>query len=223
MCDHVYPEYRDHFGNYCKMFAQLFPELDFEIFDVCNNEFPSESDDCEVYMATGSRYSVYDQIKWIVRLKAFIRQLYDRDQYFVGLCFGHQLIGESLGGRVARASGGWCVGVHEFELIDEEEWIRPTQQNFNLLMMCQDQIVDLPEDTKVLAGSDDCSNGMIRVGEKMLGVQAHPEFSKEYNQMLMETRMNKMGDDVANRGIASLHKEIHNDLIRKWILEFLTR
>ena len=222
MCDHVSPEYRERFGDYSDKFERLFPELDFAIYDVVNNEFPDRVDECEVYMATGSRFSVYNKLKWIERLKLFIKQIHDRDSYYVGLCFGHQLIGESLGGKVEKAPGGWCVGVHEFELKEDEEWIKPTQEKFNLLMMCQDQILELPEEAKTLAGSPNCPNGMIRIRDKILGVQAHPEFSKEYNQLLMETRMNKMGDDVATEGIATLAKDIHNDLIRTWILEFLS-
>jgi GMP synthase-like glutamine amidotransferase len=221
LCDHVNPESQPRFGDYPEKFARLFPEFDFVFYDAINGHFPSQLDECDLYMATGSRHSVYEDLAWIKRLKEIIRELYCLDKYFIGFCFGHQLIGEALGGRVAKSPLGWCIGVHEFAVPEQAPWMQPLAESFNLLMMCQDQVLDLPEHAIVLAGNEKCPVGMFQVGEKVLGIQAHPEFSKDYDRLLMENRIDRMGEELVQEGLRSLAKEVHTDLIRSWVLQFV--
>ena len=212
VCDHVIEKYQDKYGDYPDMFAQLFPELEWVLYDVVNEQFPDDIDACEVYFATGSRYSVYEDKPWIKQVLAFIRLIYDHQKYFVGFCFGHQLLGEAMGGKVQKAPTGWCVGVHEFEVNRTANWILPYQKEINLLMMCQDQVLKLPPNTIVLAGNAQCPNGIIQVGERMLGIQAHPEFSKAYDQFLVEWRADRMGSEVVREALNSLEKEVHREV-----------
>ena len=116
ICDHVKPQYRDQFGDYPDMFMRLFPGFDFKLYDVCSGQFPERLDECDLYMATGSSHSVYEDIDWIHQLKEVIREIYKQQKYFIGFCFGHQLMGEALGGKVEKSEKGWCVGVHEFKI-----------------------------------------------------------------------------------------------------------
>ncbi len=220
-CDHVDARYRTQFGDYSEMFAQLFPEMEWTHYDVCNGHFPEDLDACEVYFATGSRRSVYEDEPWIIRVKDVIKELASKDKHFVGFCFGHQLLGEAMGGAVRKAPTGWCVGVHQFEVVQQEAWMQPYQAQLNLLMMCQDQVVELPANSTILASSSQCPAGMFQVGERMLGVQAHPEFSKAYDRLLMEKRRDRMGEEVVGKGIQTLSQEVHRAVIRAWVLRFL--
>jgi len=221
VCDHVKDQYQDEFGDYPDMFARLFPELEWILYDVYNDEFPKDLNECDLYMATGSKHSVYDDIDWIHKLKGVIHQIEKQNKCFVGFCFGHQLLGEALGGKVEKSPNGWCVGVHTFAVGHKKEWMIPDQTEVNLLMMCQDQIIELPPNTEVLAGNDICPSGIIQIGNNVLGIQAHPEFTKDYDKMLMETRMNKMGDGVALEGIKSLSNSVDTEVIKSWINNFL--
>ena len=221
LCDHVKPEYLTQFGDYSDMFINLFPEFEWTVFDVCNGHFPENLDEHEVYFASGSMRSVYEKEDWIVRLQGIIKDIYQQKKYFIGFCFGHQLIGEALGGKVTKSPNGWCVGVHEFEMLKQEKWMQPFQNSVGLLMMCQDQVVQLPENSTVLAGNEKCPVGIFRVGETMLGIQAHPEFSKKYDRLLMETRVHIMGESVVKNGVASLEKDIDAGVIRDWVKRFI--
>ena len=144
VCDVVRPEYQNEFGSYPEMFQTLFPEYEFICYQVRNGEFPKNVMDCEVYMATGSSHSVYEDHEWIQQTKDFIRAIYEANRYFIGFCFGHQLMAEALGGKVEKAAVGWCVGIHEFEVAHVKHWMRPAKTKVNFLMMCQDQVVELP-------------------------------------------------------------------------------
>lgn len=220
-CDHVLEKYRPVAGDYRNMFPNLFPGLDFTLFDVCNNQFPASADDCEAWICTGSKYSVYDDIDWIHQLKAFVKELYESGKPFVGVCFGHQMMGEALGGKVQRAAVGWCVGVHTFEVTQRESWMAPFQPNFDLLMLCQDQVQVLPENSTVLARAADCPIGMFRVGERMLGIQAHPEFPPEYLEVVLPDRIERVGVEKTERALQSLEQPLHRKLIAGWVEQFL--
>ena len=220
-CDHVKEVYRDEHGDYADMFVQLFPELEWRFYDVCNGVLPSNLDECDVYFATGSYKSVYDQEDWIEELKETVRAIAQQDKYFVGFCFGHQLLGEAMGGKVRKSSRGWCVGVHEFDLLEHEPWMNPFQDQLNLLMMCQDQVLELPPDATVLASADKCPVGIFRVGTKMLGIQGHPEYTKAYDRLLLEMRVDRIGQETVQIGRQSFEKDVHQETIRNWILRFI--
>lgn len=221
ICDHINPQYKEEFGDYPDMFKALFPEFDWHLYDVCNGEFPKNINECDVYFTTGSRHSVYEELDWILRLRGFVRVLYKAQIRYVGMCFGHQMLGEALGGKVTKAEQGWCVGVQSFEVKEKADWMMPYEENVNLMMMCQDQIEVLPQEAKVLASNDICPAGIIQVGEKMLGIQAHLEFPKAYDEALMKDRIDRMGADVVAKGIESLESSVSTETVRSWVFNFL--
>ncbi|MEM1123064.1 MAG: amidotransferase [Bacteroidota bacterium] len=222
LCDEVRPEFQPQFGKYPPMFERLFPDYEFVIYDVRKKEFPKEVADCDVYMATGSHHSVYEELDWIQATQAFIRKIQAANGYFIGFCFGHQLMAEALGGKVVKAvDKGWCVGVHQFEVYQTQKWMQPAKNPVHFLMMCQDQVVELPEDGVCLAGNERCPNAIVQVGERMMSVQAHPEFTKDYNRLLMETRGDRMGAETVRKGMASLELLINTAVFRDWVAAFL--
>jgi GMP synthase-like glutamine amidotransferase len=209
------------------MFAALFerhaPDLRLQLFDVCNNEFPASTDACDAYLATGSRFSAYDDVGWIHSLKDFVRQLRDADRPFVGICFGHQVLAEALGGKVVKAEQGWGAGVHTIEIARHDAWMNPERRECGLQFMHQDQVVRLPENSVALGASNHCPVAMFRVGERMLGIQAHPEFTKDYSQALILNRVERIGEAKARAALSSLSRATDEALAAKWIAEFLTQ
>jgi GMP synthase-like glutamine amidotransferase len=214
-CDHVDDRYRAIDGDYSDMFSGLL-EVELVPYDVVNGVLPTSVDECDGWLVGGSRFSVYDNIAWIHALTDFVREIRDADKPYVGICFGHQLLAHSTGGRTEKAASGWGVGA-----IDT--WLNPTQSDALLLYMHQDQVVDLPEGAKVLGHTEHCPVAMLRVGS-MLGVQAHPEFSVEYVEALLDTRVDRIGPDAAARAKHSLERvgdanDAH--LLGQWIVTFL--
>ncbi len=219
VCDHIQKDFPD----YPTLFKSLFPQYAFEIFNVCDGVFPESAYEFEAWLITGSKFSVYDDIDWITRLKTFVKEIYIADKYCIGICFGHQMLGEAMGGKVTKSVNGWCVGAHEFEVLEREDWMKPFHAEVNLLMSCQDQITVLPENSKVLAQSSLCPVGMIKIGKKMLGVQGHPEFSNDYARSLMEDRANRIGAETVIVGIESLNDHTQSLEIAEWIKCFLNQ
>ncbi len=221
ICDHVREEYQYIAPHYAAMYQAYLPDLKLVPYYVCDGNFPEKVSECAGYMMTGSRYSVYEQLDWIIHLKAFVQAIQKAQIPYFGICFGHQMLAEALGGKVRKAEQiGWCVGTHTFGIQVPKPWMAPPKESINLLMMCQDQVMDLPENSTVLATSNDCTIGMFQVGEKMVGIQAHPEFSKQYCQVLMEARIKRMGAEKVAKGLASLQLPVHEDIFKQWIYAF---
>jgi len=222
-CGHVEKKFRHIGGDYRDMFPALLPNIEFEFFDVCNGHFPGSAQACEAYICTGSKYSVYDGFEWISRLKAFVREIHQAQKPYVGVCFGHQIMGEALGGKVRKAAAGWCVGVHSFTVLQQEQWMVPPERNYRLLMLCQDQVQELPPGSRVLASAPDCPVGMFTVGNSMLGIQGHPEFSRDYVGAVIQDRLQRIGEARAQAGLGSLSQPTHASVLAEWISNFLER
>jgi len=229
-CDHVHERFRHIAGDYREMFAALFsrhaPQTAIQPFDVCNGEFPPSLDACDAYLTTGSRFSAYDDVGWIHTLKNFTRRIHEAKKPFVGVCFGHQVMAEALGGKVARAETGWGVGVHNVEAIDRgsyELWMRPEQSICALQYMHQDQVERLPEGAVVIGRSDHCPVAMFRAGDSMLGIQAHPEFPKAYSEALLLDRVERIGEEQVKKALASLSQPTDESVVARWIVEFFER
>jgi GMP synthase-like glutamine amidotransferase len=163
---------------------------------------------------------VYDEEEWIFTLKDFLRQIYQSEKIYLGVCFGHQMLAEALGGKVEKSEVGWCVGVHTFQMLEHRSWMVPALPAVNLLMMCQDQVMQLPPDSTLLASTPDCPVAMFQVGKRMVGVQAHPEFPKKYDQALMELRVERIGAAKVALGIASLELPTHELVMAQWLKNF---
>ncbi len=226
-CDHVAERFQHIAGDYPAMFGALFqrhaPQITLTPFAVCDDEWPSTLDACDAYVTTGSRFSVYDDVPWIQRLKEFVRQLHDADKPYVGICFGHQMLAEALGGRVAKAPIGWGVGVHDCEITQAESpeiWMQPQQSPCRLQYMHQDQVLQLPAHAVLLGSSTHCPVAMFRVGPQMLGIQAHPEFTADYSRALLHDRRARIGDARTQQALDSLGQPTDEAVVVQWIAAF---
>ena len=197
------------------------PDLNMKYFDVCNGQFPGSLEECDAYLCTGSRYSVYDDIEWIHSLKKFVRQVSAVQLPFVGVCFGHQLLAEALGGKTARATQGWGVGIHRLQIVQSEEWMKPPRTSCALNFMHRDQVQSLPKNGVLLGKTDHCPISMFQVGQTMLGVQAHSELSSAYCEALLSDRIESIGEAKVRRAKLSLEQPADDDVAIRWIVSFL--
>jgi len=220
VCDHVAAQFVEKHGDYPSMFDQLLPELKLEPWFVCDSQFPLIGD-YDAFVCTGSKLSVYDDERWILQLKAFVKDIYASGKKFVGVCFGHQMIGEALGGKVEKAALGYLIGTHTFTISQTTPWMRPSSHSYRILMLCQDQVVKLPPGARVLAASADCPVGMYTVSDTFLGIQGHPEFMAGYNRNVFESRVERIGKEKVEAAVKSLNQGPDRELLRGWILGFL--
>lgn len=220
VCDHVAQAFAGEHGTYPDMFRRFLPDLAFHTWFVCDGVFPAISD-YDAFVCTGSKFSVYDDLPWVRLLKSFTAEAFQAKKKFVGVCFGHQLIAEALGGKVEKAAAGYQIGLHQFTVRETAGWMKPEAHSYKLLMLCQDQVIKLPPDSRVLASSPGCPMGMFTTGDHFLAIQGHPEFTKAYNRAVFESRRSKMGEEKLAEAIESLAGEPDRELLSGWITRFL--
>lgn len=219
-CDDVVGRFPEVKGGYREMFAALLPDFDFRHYEAHRGELPSSASDCDAWMCTGSKYSVYDGTRWIADLAAFIRSI---DKPYVGICFGHQMLAHAMGGEVAKAKQGWGVGVLALEVLKREAWMDPPAESVRIQHMHQDQVQRLPENSTLLGRSPHCEVGMFRVGETMLGIEGHPEFTVQYGAALINARRQLIGEQGAQKALQSLEGKADGPIVGRWIERFLSR
>jgi len=226
-CDHMDEQYHYLYKDYAQPFRDLFgkyaPELDLTVYDVCHGEMPARYDACEGYVITGSRRSVYENEAWIHALADFVRELHQHQHKLVGICFGHQMIAHALGGVVQKSERGWGIGIKPVQISQKKAWMQPNHDTYHLLLSHQDQVEVLPDGAECLGGNAHCPISMMGVGEHFFSVQAHPEFSKEFANALMESRIERIGIETVREAQATLQMDTDEALMGKWIQEFLTR
>ena len=223
--DAVRPEWVPEYGEYPDMFIGLLaaqdPDLEFSVYDVEEGEYPQDIDEVDAYLITGSKSSVYDDKPWIATLVDFVRELDSRHKKIVGICFGHQLVAEALGGKTEKSPKGWGVGLHTHRFASAPAWHDQGELAFDILVSHQDQVVENATGSKVLADSEFCENAVCQVGEHILTFQGHPEFVSDYSREIMEFRREMIGEQAYASGVASLASEPQRMRIARWILNFL--
>lgn len=226
-CDSVNPDLRNEYGDYPDMVRALMTEVDpgieFRVYDLPSGEFPQSTDECDAWITTGSKWSVYDPDDWIADAHELVRALHTDRRLMIGICFGHQLIARALGGSVEKSDRGWGVGVHTTRILEQRDWMQPTARHLSLLVSHQDQVMTLPENAVLLAGHDFCPYDMFQIGEHILTFQGHPEFRPDYARALLNLRREQVGETTWREAIASLDSRIDRTVAATWIRQFLAQ
>jgi GMP synthase (glutamine-hydrolysing) len=140
-------------------------------FDATAGELPTHTafDGC---LVTGSRSSVYWEEEWIPASKAWVRDAVEDGLPTLGVCWGHQLLADALGGTVADM-GEYEIGYRTVEhgggrLFDGVDG------SFLVFTTHSDTVTELPQGADLLAENDYGVHG-FRKGHAF-GVQFHPEY-----------------------------------------------
>lgn len=168
-------------GDYPDMFTRLLGGhgFTFRTYRVVDMEFPENATSCDGWLITGSRHGVYEDHAFIAPLEALIREAFAARVPVAGICFGHQIMAQALGGKVEKYQGGWSVG--------------PTQYDFDgtpvtMNAWHQDQVTRPPAEARVLASSPFCAYAALAYDDRGLSVQAHPEFADTFVNGLIDSR-----------------------------------
>jgi GMP synthase-like glutamine amidotransferase len=158
-------------------------------FPVWAGELPPHPGAYDGYVLTGSHHSVNDATQtWLAPLFEFVAAAArSPDARLFGACFGLQVIATALGGKVEANPGGRFVFGSERIEVDGGE------APLTLLESHAEQATVLPPGARRLAGSATAENEMFSVGDRVLAVQFHAEFTPA---MLREKILPRLRDEA---------------------------
>ena len=206
VCDHVLPELleasdgEDYGAMYARFLRSAEPDLDLRVYDVVDGELPDAVDECDAWIITGARYDANSDEPWVVELRELLRRLHAARARTAGICFGHQVLAEALGGRTGRASS-WKAGPQRLAL-DDTPWFEGVE--LDLHAMHQDVVLEAPPGAQVIARGTTAAVPAFVLDQHVLAVQDHPEYSDRYIRGLIEARRPRMGDDVTDAALAAV-------------------
>lgn len=196
-------------------------------YRVRDGELPASPDAHPAYVITGSSAGVYDDLPWIAPLMDFIRAVDASARgrpRMVGLCFGHQVMAEALGGRVEKSDRGWGLGLHAYAVERAEPWMEGAAEGAPVSVAAshQDQVVEAPPGATVLMSSAFTPHAaLLYAGGRAVSFQFHPEFERGMAEALVELRRPQIGAAAAERGLASLEAPSDAGLVGGWIRRFV--
>lgn len=210
---HAPEELRPETGDFSDLFQRLLDGqgFSFATFDVVDGEFPDGAEACDGWLVTGSKHGAYEDHPWIPPLENLIRDIYALGRPLVGVCFGHQIIAQALGGKVEKFAKGWAVGRQNYD------W---NGAQVSLNAWHQDQVVTRPADAQILATNPFCENAALIYGQKAFTVQAHPEFDDRVVQGLIDYRGAKVPDELIAAAKSGLGQKNDNSALARQIGHF---
>lgn len=171
-----------------------------------NSPLPAPAD-FDLLIIMGGPMSVHDEVEfpWLRAEKELIAAAIREGKKVLGICLGAQLIAEVCGGRVYRAAekeiGWWPVtwmgGLETMEF----HWHGET--------------FDLPKEAVLLAATKACVNQAFKLGDKIMGVQFHPEVTQEVIQGMVDNEGRELEEAGNARYIQSATQILEST--QRWI------
>jgi len=160
------------------------PQLQMVSFNAQQGQLPAPDENFHAYLVTGSFSSAYEKRPWIEKLGQFLKHTYTTTQVpLIGICFGHQMLAQALGGLSELCKKGPEVGLSTITLSPQaqnlpvfaHQW-RQLQQ-ISLIAIHSDEVVALPPGAISIGSNEHCLYQGMVIPCRVLSFQGHPEFS----------------------------------------------
>lgn len=161
------------------------------VVDVTRGDPLPEPSAVTATIVTGSAAMVTAKRPWSVRAGQWLARAIHEGAPVLGICYGHQLIGDALGGVVTKNPRGREIGTVRVELLPEAAR-DPLLSEMPSPLVVQathlESVVELPEGAVHLAQSETDPYQAYRIGERAWGVQFHPELDADAIRAYIATR-----------------------------------
>jgi GMP synthase (glutamine-hydrolysing) len=155
-------------------------------------------------VVTGSSAMVSERLEWSERTGAWLVEVLRSGTPVLGLCYGHQLLVQALGGRVGPNPNGREMGTVEVRFSDDARddpllGAVPSRAPFQATHL--ESVLSLPEGVRGLAGTSLDPHSAFAVsprpGEpvRAWGVQFHPEFDAVVMRAYLTHRREILADE----------------------------
>jgi len=211
-------------GSFPQMFERLLGAADasasFVTVQLMDGEALPAPENLEAILITGSAAGVYDDLDWIAPLERFVRAAYDAKIPTAGICFGHQLMAQALGGTVRKSEKGWGIGRHVYDVVPNNGVI--DGDKIAVAASHQDQVIEPPTGaTTIFHSAFTPHAGLLYANGAAMSVQPHPEFTPAFAHVCCELREGKAPDALVASAKASLEQPLDHADLGRAIARFL--
>ena len=176
--------------------------------------------DADAFVITGSSSSVTERAPWILRVEELVRTLAASSVQVLGICFGHQIIAQALGGVVAKNPRGREIGTVRVERVADDPLFAGLPRAFDVNATHVDAVGRLPPGAVILATTALDPVAAFRVGERTRAVQFHPEFDRDIMRGYLDARAHSIRAEGGNP--VALRERVHpltrgRDILRNFV------
>jgi len=158
----------------------------------------------DAFIVTGSRASVYWEREWIGRLKAWVGDAIEAGLPALGVCYGHQLLADVMGGRV-EGMDDYEIGYRTVQQDGDNRLLDGVDDEFTVFTTHSDRVVEAPPGATVFAENDYGIHG-FRKGH-VFAVQFHPEYDMATAESVTKGKDDQLSDERIQQVVDGIDTE----------------
>jgi len=163
-------------------------------------------------IVSGSEKGVYDDTPWMQPLRENLIEMRAHSTPIFGICFGHQIMADTFGGKAEKVDQGFVTGARVFDM---------DGQAVPAHVAHQDQVTKVPPDARVIASAPYCPAAALSYDFPAMSVQFHPEYKAEFTRDLIDMFGAKlMTEAEIAQAQASLKGDVPEDLYLEKVAAF---
>lgn len=204
---------------------QLGSVCEFDAFPICDiAESPKKPQEYQGIIVTGAAAMLEENLDWMQRSLDYTNRCLDSEIPLLGVCLGHQILGQACGAKVGPNPKGRQNGTANFTFENKPEIFKSLPDKFGIQISHRDIVLEDSPHFRILGASDHDKRHMIQAGLSAWGVQFHPEWDKKVSRMYIDLRrdilINEMGQDKFNEMCATLIETPHSTSILKYFVSY---
>ncbi len=202
----VTPPVSTSHGDYDRWFARALRDVPCRLRVVethLGEPLPARARDFDAVVMTGSPHSVTERAPWMRRAAGWLVEAAEQRVPVLGVCFGHQLLAEALGGRTRKNPLGREIGTVRCTLTAtgrEDPLFEGVPEAFDVQATHKEEVGEVPAALEVLASNAASRVQAFRAGRFMRAVQFHPELDAATLHALAESRVPLLEEEARASG-----------------------
>ncbi len=181
---------------------------------------------CRGVVLTGSNAMLTDNPEWSLRTQTWLERVLAHDRLVLGVCYGHQLLAQTLGGRIDWSPAGEEIGTATVELTDlgrEDPLFEGLPSALVMQASHSQSVIELPPGARCLARNAHDPVQAFAMGSNVWGLQFHPEFDAHVSHFYINDDREKLQEQ--GRDLSQLKHAVrdsdHGRMLLRRFADFL--
>jgi len=209
----TFEQLKPHEGCYEVWFARVFGDrVRWNIIDAPGGDHLPDLDSVEILVITGSPVSVYERLPWSVACSAWLKPVWESKIPILGVCYGHQLLADALGGEVGRSPQGREMGATDIDQCGQDQLFSGLEPTFKVWQTHVDEVTVLPPQAEVIATNRHSVVQAMAIGDHCRSVQWHPEVNRAIIDHYAEQRAEVIDAEWGPGSSERLRQSLPDDL-----------